>query len=107
AGSRAMSAGTIGHLHVVDIETLKETVKDEEIYAFFWSPDSEKIAYFIPLLTNQSADGSQTSTQQLVLQLNMLDVKTGESKELFTYQPTEQFANILPYFDQYHQSTTI
>ncbi|HXQ37896.1 MAG TPA: hypothetical protein VN843_28070, partial [Anaerolineales bacterium] len=23
------------------------------------------------------------------------------------YQPTEQFANILPYFDQYHQSVTI
>jgi len=107
SGSRAMNAGTIGHLHVIDIETLKETVKDEEIYAFFWSPDSEKIAYFIPLLTNRSADGSETSTQQLVLQLNMLDVKTGESKELFTYQPTEQFANILPYFDQYHQSTTI
>ena len=37
----------------------------------------------------------------------MLDVATGESRELFTYVPTEQFLNIIPYFDQYHQSVTI
>lgn len=107
SGSRAMNAGTIGPLHILDIETQQETVKDEDVYAFFWSPNSEKIAYFIPLVTNQAADGSQTSTQQLILQLNMLDVATGESRELFKYQPTEQFTNILPYFDQYHQSVTI
>ncbi|MCI0608960.1 MAG: hypothetical protein L0Z71_07865 [Anaerolineae bacterium] len=107
AGRQQMNAGVIGDLHVVDIETLEEIVRDEDVYAFFWSPDSEKLVYFIPLLTNRAADGSETSTQQLVLQLNMLDVTTGESRELFTYQPTEQFANILPYFDQYHQSATI
>ena len=102
-----MNAGVIGDLHVVDIETLEETVKEENVYAFFWSPNGEKLAYFIPLLTNQAADGSQSSTQRLVLRLNTLDAATGESRELFTYQPTEQFASILPYFDQYHQSVTI
>ena len=107
AGRQAMNAGAIGDLHVVNIETSVETIKEEDVYAFFWSPDSEKLAYFVPFLTNQAAEGSQTATQQLGLQLNMLDVKTSESRELFTYQPTEQFANILPYFDQYHQSATI
>jgi Tol biopolymer transport system component len=107
AGKQAMNAGTIGNLHVVDIETLQDTLKEADVYAFFWSPSGEKLAYFVPLLTNQAADGSQTSTQQLLLELNMLDISTGESKKLFTYQPTEQFANILPYFDQYHQSVTI
>jgi len=107
AGKQMMNAGAIGELHVVNIETSVETIKEEDVYAFFWSPDSEKLAYFVPFLTNQAADGSQTATQQLVLQLNMLDVKTSENRELFTYQPTEQFANILPYFDQYHQSATI
>jgi len=107
AGREAMNAGTIGDLHVVNIETSVETIKEEDVYAFFWSPDSEKLAYFVPFLTNQAADGSQTETQQLILQLNMLDIKTSESRELYTYQPTQQFANILPYFDQYHQSATI
>jgi len=107
AGKQTLNAGAIGGLHVVDIETSEEIVKDEDVYAFFWSPDGKKIAYFVPFLSNQSADGSQTSNQQLILQLNMLDVATGESRELFTYPPTEQFARILPYFDQYHQSATI
>ena len=107
SGIQAMNAGVIGDLHVVDIETLEETVKEENVYAFFWSPNGEKLAYYIPLLTNQATDGSQSSTQRLVLRLNTLDAATGESRELFTYQPTEQFANILPYFDQYHQSVTI
>ena len=107
SGAQQMNAGALGNLHVVDIETLEETVQEENIYAFFWSPDGEKLAYFIPVITNQAADGSQSETQRLLLQLNMLDVGTGESRELFTYQPTEQFANILPYFDQYHQSVTI
>ena len=107
SGRQAMNAGTIGDLHVVNIETSVETIKEEDVYAFFWSPDSEKLAYFVPFLTNEAADGTQTETQQLVLQLNMLDIKTSESRELFKYQPTQQFANILPYFDQYHQSATI
>ena len=107
SGKQQMNAGALGELHVVDIETLEEIVKAENVYAFFWSPNSEKLAYFVPLVTNQAADGSQSSTQRLLLQLNMLDIATGESRELYTYQPTEQFANILPYFDQYHQSVTI
>ena len=107
SGAQQMNAGALGSLHIVDIETLEETVKEENVYAFFWSPDGEKLAYFIPLITNQAADGSQSETQRLLLQLNVLEVATGESRELFTYQPTEHFANILPYFDQYHQSVTI
>ena len=107
SGAQQMNAGALGELHVVDIETLEETVKEDSVYAFFWSPDGEKLAYFIPVITNQAADGSQSETQRLLLQLNVLDVATGESRELFTYQPTEQFANILPYFDQYHHSVTI
>ena len=107
SGRQAMNAGALGDLHVVNIETSVETIKEEDVYAFFWSPDSEKLAYFVPFLSNQAADGSQTENQQLVLQLNTLDVNTNESRELFKYQPTQQFANILPYFDQYHQSTTI
>jgi hypothetical protein len=37
----------------------------------------------------------------------VLDVTSRESRELFTYRPTQQFLSILPYFDQYHQSVTI
>jgi len=97
-------------LHVVDVNTSKELFKEnEDVLAFFWSPNGDKIAYFIPKINSDSGQGSSdTQTQQQVLlQLKILDAKSGKSKELFTFQPTDQFFAILPYFDQYHQSATI
>lgn len=112
-GVQALDAGTIGSLHVVDMETPKDIVEEEDIVAFFWSPDGEEIAYFI--LRQMQADGSSSgdsegTTQaapQYVVELRVIDVAKGESRELFTYRPTQQFLSILPYFDQYHQSVTI
>jgi len=108
--AQALSAGTAGALHIYDMETSKETVEDRSIVAFFWSPSGEEIAYFILVQANDtgsSASDSTTATPQYALQLNVLDVATGESRVLFTYRPTDQFLNILPYFDQYAQSVTI
>jgi TolB protein len=111
-GEQALDAGTIGPLHIVDMETSEEIVKEENIIAFFWSPSGEEIAYFILLQTqaegNSSGEsGGTQASAQYVLNLHVLDVTNGESRELFTYRPTQQFLNILPYFDQYHQSATI
>lgn len=110
-GEAALDAGTIGPLHVVDMETSEEIVRDENIVAFFWSPSGEEIAYFI-LLQSQAegsgeSGGSAQAGSQYVLNLHVLNVTSGESRELFTYRPTQQFLSILPYFDQYHQSATI
>jgi Tol biopolymer transport system component len=105
-GVQTMQAGVIGELNVVDTETDEKVSAGENVIAFFWSPDAKRIAYFVPFLTTPE-EGSAQSEEQLFLQLNMLDLETGESKELFTYRPTQQFATMLPYFDQYHQSNTI
>lgn len=112
-GDQLLDAGTFGPLHVVDLETSKETVEDGNIVAFFWSPSGKEIAYFILLQANNDSSGSGSSggsgqtTPQLILQLHVLDVTTGKSRELFTYRPTQQFLSVIPYFDQYHQSATI
>jgi TolB protein len=109
-GEQALDAGTIGPLHIVDMETSEEIVEEGNIVAFFWSPSGEELAYFV--LFQAQAEGSSSgdsaqATPQYVLNLQVLDVTSGESRELFTYQPTQQFLSILPYFDQYHQSATI
>jgi len=111
-GIQALEAGTIGSLHVVDLESSEEIVEDANIIAFFWSPSGEEIAYFVlqqvqPEGGSSGDSGSTETTPQLVLQLNVLDVTSGESRDLFTYRPTQQFLSMLPYFDQYHQSATI
>lgn len=109
-GEQALEAGTIGPLHIVDMETSKEIVREENIVAFFWSPSGEEIAYFILLPAQAEGSGESGSAQagnQYALNLHVLDVTSGESRELFTYRPTQQFLSVLPYFDQYHQSATI
>jgi TolB protein len=100
-------------LHVVDLETSEEIVEDDDIIAFFWSPSGEELAYFILFQaqpeggSSDGSGGSAQTTPQFGLELRVLNVTSGESRELFTYQPTQQFLSVLPYFDQYHQSATI
>lgn len=114
-GKQEISAGALGTLHVLDVETSEELFTDEgPVFAFFWSPNDQKLAYFVPKLLDPSSNsgsgqsGADSQAQpQLLLQLKMLDIKSGESKELFTFPPTDQFAAILPYFDQYNHSATI
>lgn len=109
-GQQGLQAGTVGPLHVADMETSEELVEEGNIIAFFWSPSGEEIAYFILLQAQAEGSSSGESTQtspQFALELHVLDVTNGESRELFTYRPTQQFLSVLPYFDQYHQSATI
>lgn len=101
-GTESLNAGIVGKLHVLDLATSEDFFQADEVFAFFWSPNSRKLAYFIPLQITDSSGQAQ-----FVLQLNMLNAVSGESKELFTFAPTNQFSSILPYFDQYHQSATI
>jgi hypothetical protein len=95
-------------LHVVDLATEEEITQDRQVFAFFWSPNSEKLAYFVPYLDSATpeAGGDGSSGQNLLMQLNVLNVKTGENREQFTFQPTQDFLRVLTYFDQYHQSNT-
>ena len=109
-GERQLNAGTIGTLHAIDMATSEDFFQAQDVFAFFWSPNNRRTAYFIPFVANAAAeDGADAAAQaqRLVLQLHMLDIISGESRELFTFQPTDQFSAILPYFDQYHQSATI
>ncbi|HLO14850.1 MAG TPA: hypothetical protein VK206_08475 [Anaerolineales bacterium] len=113
-GSQALDAGTIGSLHVVDLETSKEVVEDGDIIAFFWSPSGEEIAYFVLVQAGNNSSGSSdnstpsaSSSPQFALELHVLNVADGKTRKLFTYLPTQQFLSVLPYFDQYHQSVTI
>ncbi len=114
SGSVALGAGAIGSLTIMStVEPEKRfSVPQELVLAFFWSPDSQKLAYFAfdrrgkiqakaaPLPVNQPED-------RLLLDLHVLDLASGSSQYVMTLVPTEQLLNVLPYFDQYHRSATI
>lgn len=102
-GAKQLQNGTLGPLHVTDLENSNDYVVNDDVIAFFWSPDSSEVAYFIPFATTP-----QGSSQQIVvLELHILDAATGESRKIATFQPTDEFFSIIPYIGQYHQSLTI
>jgi TolB protein len=106
AGEEQSDFGALGPLHVVDLAARSETMVDEQVIAFFWSPNGQEIAYFVPYrLEDSGAVEAESAT--IILALNVLDVGSMESRELLKFQPTNQFAEIIPFFDQHHQSSTI
>jgi Tol biopolymer transport system component len=86
-----------------------KSLQEELIVAFFWSPDSKKIAYFVPSLvtSTQELDQNGQPTTTILLSLNIYDVRNGKSMQVAVFRPTEQFINLLPFFDQYQHSVSL
>jgi Tol biopolymer transport system component len=109
--------GMLGALAVIDLDHPDDEpfVAGEDLsIAFYWSPDGKKIAYFVPALLPAepgagSASGEEESTggEVLVLGLFILDVNSGESRQIRFFQPTPEFFSTLSFFDQYQRSATI
>jgi Tol biopolymer transport system component len=86
------------------------TVEQDLVIAYFWSPDSRKIAYFVPQISipsGQQEVSLQEQEAQFTLELHVLDVQTGDSQRLIEFTPTEDFVRIMQFFDQYQRSATI
>ena len=77
----------------------------DNIIGFFWSPDGEKIAYFKSLVAQEEIDGE--IKQFSYLELHVLSIIDGTSNNLFSFAPSELFAALLPYIDQYQRTFTI
>lgn len=98
----------LGALTVQNVKTPddKITVDDPFIFAFFWSPDSEKIAYFtLEMVAGDKLSGDSGGYSSLVT-LYVLDVKKGERKNLLSFYPTYPFLEVLQNFDQYQVASS-
>jgi Tol biopolymer transport system component len=98
-------------LYYFDPDRPDEThpAKQNLVIAFFWSPDSRKIAYFVPQIVDPSGQrvSMQTQESQLQLELHVLDLQTGSAQRLIRFTPTGDFLNMLQFFDQYQRSATL
>jgi Tol biopolymer transport system component len=82
-----------------------------DVIAFWWSPDGQKIAYFVPVLSpsdlTKPISMNIQDESELFLQLFVYDLDEEVSQRLATFRPTSEFFRILPYYDQYQRSATI
>jgi TolB protein len=108
-------------IHIMDMDTSEIVGVNsvDDIYAFFWSPDSQKIAYVTaPEGSDRSASVDQTGylakripaqNQQSAPQLlwNVYDVTLGIDTVLADFVPTYEMGYLLTYFDQFAPSHRI
>jgi TolB protein len=108
------TAESVPTIHLVMLDSthpdLQNQVAQGELVAFFWSPDGQKIAYFIlgsggPLITSFQTVAQTTSNARLVVRV--YDRISGDTKEVATFAPTVSFQQILPFYSQYQRSGTI
>jgi TolB protein len=99
------------HLTVLDPDQPDEaqTAEHDSVFGFFWSPDSKQIAYFEPFVFAPTPDPNQRRQQEPIelLRMHVLDVDSGASREVTTLAPTEQFVQMLTFYDQYQRSATL
>lgn len=102
-----------GPLRLLDVETgAVDTLTNETVLAFFWSPDGRTIAY---LTRNDDSPRPQANASSVLvgngrpqghpavlLRLALVDVASGARQTLATFQPTAVFlTQFIPFFDQY------
>jgi Tol biopolymer transport system component len=98
-------------LHVIAADGSGDQVAtDDSVLSFFWSPDSKKIAYLTRAAGGQSElQFAARSAQQPFPSMTWKVISLADRKltSISTFLPTESFASVIPYFDQYAQSIRI
>lgn len=102
------SPHSFGPLRIIDATTGDlETVTDDTVLAFFWSPDGQYLAYFTPVRARgdgvaNAGDEFYAQTGNILFDVLVVDVATLESRYLYSFTPTQVFVGqFLPFFDQY------
>ena len=97
----------------------RQSLVTEDTLAFYWSPDSQQIAYlaFVPPGNSTSSiEGSSDSrtglavpspqASQIKLSWRVVNVADKREHSIAVFEPTQDFLQVLPYFDQYARSIT-
>lgn len=98
-------------LFIIDFESgaTVATSSEPNVLAFFWSPDSTRIAYISPTTADggagtRSFNVSSQRDPETLLTWSTLTVSTSEVQKLTGFTPTREMTYLLSYFDQFGQS---
>lgn len=86
----------------------RKQVTTEKVMMFYWSPDSQRIAFLTLVTPAQSSTGPARPAAQTPIKLRwqVLTIADGNSRTVATFAPTENFVSLIPFFDQYAHSIT-
>ena len=107
------SQARVGDLTFLDLRKPEEpeliSTAAEDVMGFFWAPDGKKLAFFVPVILSEAAEGEEQTAEntRFLLELHIAEPKTGDTERIAAFQPTSTFLSIFPFFDQYQRSATI
>ncbi|MEK6222928.1 MAG: hypothetical protein N2D54_11840, partial [Chloroflexota bacterium] len=104
-----------GQLTVMDLNDPEKTytTEVEDVVGFFWSPDSERLAYFTYNSYNVVDSSAPEGEGQPEVTLNLMKLfvygheeNTAQEHSEF-FRTSDQFIDVIRFFDQYQHSATI
>ncbi len=115
SGTNLQPGFLMGQLTIMDFENNNQIIVtgEENVMAFFWSPDSEQLAYFPFQVINVALpeeSGQSESVPVGTVKARVMDFggKNVESREVtYPFTPTREFLNMLQLFTQFQKSATI
>ena len=104
------ATGFMREVYLLDFDQPQhaESIAKDFVVGYFWSPDSQRVAFFAPVFGPQTkSKESAPLPVEVQLGLFVVDIRSKEVKRLAVFTPTDAFLEILPFYDQYQRSITI
>lgn len=105
---RSIDRDGVGELIIIDAITGEVVTRTQgfQVLSFFWSPDSEKIA-FVTIAQPRGTLNISYNPQETPLSLvgwSLLEVNSGAIRDYGNFTPTDEMIYVLSYFNQFAQS---
>jgi hypothetical protein len=108
-----LGGNLVGDLTVLDVSDPRDPRRIETsahgVLAFWWSPATDHLAYFVPTPAEDNPDQLISTHQQddeLLFGIYVFDPETGDTELRTRFRPTRDLLQILPFYDQYQRSIT-
>jgi TolB protein len=110
----------LGPIWVSDADgSNRQQLITEDTLAFYWSPDSQQIAYLTLVQPGNSTSSlhkkydvstglaaPRSQSDQVKLGWRVMNIADKRVRTIAAFDPTPEFLQVLPYFDQYARSLT-
>jgi TolB protein len=99
----------LGKLKIIDVKgsIAAQTIEEQPVLGFFWSPDGRSLAYLVPASTGDLDPIFLSEPGHLSLQLRGCSAATGKTWPIARFPLSQGMLNALPFFDQYQRSSSI
>ncbi|HEX6290831.1 MAG TPA: hypothetical protein VFZ66_16725 [Herpetosiphonaceae bacterium] len=96
----------LGELHILRAADGDDQTIKSGVLTCFWSPAGDALA-FLTLAARGETETISLAQERLRMRWNVLTLRDGDIRSFDLFTPSEEFLDLLPFFDQYAQSIRV